>query len=249
MAEMSEIRVDLTKNDMEKGSEWTSLDGKFDWEKFLEKHWGKILPALLGLLLVGVGLVFTKASRQQETGIEILPAEEGEVTGSSEKSSLFVDIAGAVINPGVYELPRESRINDLLVAAGGLSSEADREWVEANLNRAQELTDGVKVYIPSRGEVENQAPVKSGVVAGQKTLSTSGEQKYFGVVEPKIGLININTASLSELDSLPGIGPAYAQRIIDYRENHGGFKSVEEIKNVSGIGTKTFEKIKDKITI
>lgn len=241
MAEMSEIRVDLTKNDMEKGSELTDLQGKFDWEKFLEKHWGKILPALLGLLLVGVGLVFTKASRQQETGIEILPAEEGEVTGSSEKSSLFVDIAGAVINPGVYELPRESRINDLLVAAGGLSSEADREWVEANLNRAQELTDGVKVYIPSRREAESETTIKSGVVAGG--------QKYFGVLEQKTGLVNINTASQNELDSLPGIGPAYAQRIIDYRESHGGFKSIEEVKNVSGIGQKTFEKIKDKITI
>lgn len=250
MSEISEMQVELTKSEVEKGSKLTDLEGKLDWEKFLEKYWGKILPLLLGGLLIGGGLVFSKVNQQSESGsgIEILTAEDS-VEQNLEQNTVFVDIAGAVMNPGVYELPNESRVNDLLIAAGGLSAEADREWVEANLNRAQELRDGVKVYIPSRDEVGSQATVKSGVVAEQASVSQDGEEKYFGVLEPKTGLVNINTASLSELDSLPGIGSAYAQRMIDYRETHGGFKSIEEIKNVPGIGQKTFEKIKEKITI
>lgn len=86
-------------------------------------------------------------------------------------------------------------------------------------------------------------PTADGAVAGASTSSSAP------AAQPKSGKININTATASELDSLPGIGPAYAGRIIDYRNQHGGFKSIEEVKNVKGIGDKTFDKFKDRITI
>lgn len=250
MMEMEEIEVNLTKKEMEKVSEVTDLQGRFVWEKFLSTNWARLLPFFLGAVLVGLGLLMTKSSGKKEIeGIEIITGDEGEVAGSSENKTIWIDIAGAVINPGVYELPQDARVNDLLIAAGGLSGEADREWVEANLNRAQKLVDGVKVYIPQAGEIQEAVAGGSGAGGQKLGQATATEQKYFGVVEKSTGLVNINTASQGELETLPGIGPAYAQRIIEYRESHSGFKAIEEIKNVSGIGEKTFEKIKEKITI
>jgi len=146
-------------------------------------------------------------------------------------SKVIIDIAGEVINPGVYELKNTDRIDDALVAAGGLSGEADRDWVEINLNKAEKLYDGQKIYIPKVGESE-KLQVKSSSVLGTSS-----------------SIIRINSASLEDLDKLNGVGPAIAQRIIDYRTTNGGFKSVEEIKLVPGIGDKMFEKIKNEIQL
>jgi len=185
--------------------------------KFLEKYKWQISLVLLGLILVGLGILGTNFLGQKEGGIEILPAEE-EVSGE-----IFVDIQGAVEKPGVYKLSSDSRINDLLIAAGGLSAEADRGWVAKNLNLAQKLSDGAKIYIPQKGEQS------VGKVAGASVM----------------GKININTASKSELDTLPGIGPAYAQRIIENRP----YQTIEDLLKVPGIGPKKLEKIRDKITV
>lgn len=217
---------------------------QINWQGWLANNARLVLPLLIGLLLVTAGFFFI-SSNQPQKGIEILEAEDNQATSSAKQGSVWVEVAGAVIKPGVYELPAGSRINDLLALAGGLSAEADRQWLELYLNRAQKLNDGVKIYVPRLGEAE-----KSGIVDGLQPGVVAGEsgQKAFGVSLGS-GLININTATQSELETLPGIGPAFAQRIIEYREAHSGFKNIEEIKQVSGIGEKTFEKMKEKITI
>jgi len=136
---------------------------------------------------------------------------------------LVVDVAGAVPRPGVYELPVGSRVNDAVQAAGGFLAEADK----ANINLAAPLEDGQKLEIP--------------FLPGAATAGVPQP------TEPPAEVININTATLEELQSLPGIGPTLAQAIIDYRETNGDFYFIEDIMNVSGIGPSTFENIKDLI--
>jgi competence protein ComEA len=114
------------------------------------------------------------------------------------------------------------------VAAGGLSAKADRDWVEKNLNKAEKVVDGQKIFIPKIGE-----EVKTENVLGSSTTESK--------------IVRLNTATLEQLDTLNGIGPAMAQRIIDYRTQNGGFKNIEELKLVSGIGDKLFEKIKNDV--
>lgn len=202
--------------------------------------------SLLVLILVGGGVWAFSESRRGQEVVEIVKSEEPQVqeTQEIEEPKIAVDVAGAVVSPGVYELPEGARINDALDRAGGLSPEADQDWLSKNLNLAAKLFDGDKIYIPTTGELSAQTPTIPSTSAPVSPPSA-------GMVESSsCSRVNLNTASVSTLDEcLPGIGPAYAQRIIDYRQSHGGFKSIEEIQQVSGIGPKTFEKIKDQITI
>ena len=189
-----------------------------------KKHQNALILALLGLILVGGGILGSKFQSAPEEGIEILPAD------GSSAATILVDLQGAINQPGLYELAADSRVNDLLIKAGGLSAAADREWVAKNLNLAQKLTDGAKLYIQSQSEA---AAAPALTAAGQVSGVNIGSQ------------ININTASLNELCQLPGIGQTYAQRIIDYRP----YQAVEDLLKVPGIGSKTLEKIKDQITV
>lgn len=144
-----------------------------------------------------------------------------------EKSDLlYVDIAGAVEKPGVYKLPSGSRIGDALVLAGGLAASADREWVAKTINLASEVKDGAKVYIPEKSQITNSQ------IPNSKQINNSN-------------LININTASLGELDTLAGIGEARAQAIIDNRP----YESIEELVNKAKIPQSVYDKIKDSISI
>ena len=184
------------------------------------------------LIIVGIGMNFKnnflEKSEVKLTTKNISPTE---IVDTQVDIEVTIDIAGEVINPGVYKLKRESRVNDALVVAGGLAAGADREWVEKNLNQAERLVDGQKIYIPKVGET---------ITSGGNVLGTSQFNSK---------IIMINTATLEELDKLNGVGPAIAQRIIDYRSKVGGFKNIEELKLVSGIGDKMFEKIKDEISL
>lgn len=141
---------------------------------------------------------------------------------------IIVHITGAVPRPGVYALPKGARVQDAVSAAGGFLAEADKETI----NLAQLLEDGERLDIPY---IEGFSPV----------IPTAAPE----VVEATTELININTASSFELESLPGIGPTTAQKIIAYRDENGPFLSIEDIINVSGIGPGTYERIKDLITV
>lgn len=182
------------------------------------------------LLVVGIGINF-KDNFWEKTEIKVTSRNISPtpIIDIQVDSKVKIDIAGEVIKPGVYELNNGDRIIDILVMAGGLGVNADREWVEKNLNQAEKLVDGQKIYIPKVGE------------------EIKIDNKVLGINESKI--IRLNTATIEDLDKLTGIGPAIANRIIDYRTKNGGFKDINELKLVSGIGDKLFEKIKDEIAL
>jgi len=182
------------------------------------------LGILLGLLLAG-GIWLTARPPQGES-VELRPAPT--------LSPVRVHVAGAVVRPGVYELPKDSRILDAVEAAGGFVAEADK----SALNLAAIVEDAERLDIPYVAGYEPEGDSGFVVVSTGTPSSSNGE-----------GLININTASLDELDSLPGIGPTTAQRIIDYRNENGPFGSTEDIINVAGIGPATYEELKDLITV
>src|SRR5512138_3889958 len=141
---------------------------------------------------------------------------------------VIVYITGAVPRPGVYALPRGARVQDAISAAGGFLAEAEK----SQINLAALVDDGEKLDIPY---LEGSIPVIGTPVPEVVTSTTE--------------LININTASLAELDTLPGVGPTTAQKIIDYREQNGPFVNAEDIINVSGIGPGTYERFKNLITV
>ncbi len=141
---------------------------------------------------------------------------------------VIVYITGAVPRPGVYALPKNARVQDAISAAGGFLAEAEK----SQINLAALVEDGEKLDIPY---VEGAIPIVGTPVPEVVTSTTE--------------LININTASAAELDTLPGIGPTLAQRIIEYREQNGPFISAEDIINVAGIGAGNYERFKDQITV
>jgi len=214
--------------------EGISLRDKFDLQGLWKKNRVQLILAGVGVFFLGIGVLSALAlsSKNNSSDIEILPSEKEE-----EISEIFIHVAGAVEKPGLYQLSSDARVNDALISAGGLASDADREWFNKSINLAQKLSDGIKLYIPFKGEAEEAS----------FSDSDSGVDMVLG--SEIQGKININTASVSDLDFLPGIGPAYAQRIIDYRKENGAFGSIEEIMNVAGIGEGTLEKIKEKISV
>lgn len=148
----------------------------------------------------------------------------------SNFKEIVVEIKGEVKNPNIYKLNENSIIEDLINKAGGLTEFADI----SKINRAEKLQDHIAIVIPNKNDPNSQNTISSSVSAS----STQGNS-----------LVNLNTATDIELQSLPGVGPSKAKSIIEYREKNGGFKSIDEIKNIKGIGESSFEKIKDKITI
>lgn len=147
----------------------------------------------------------------------------------TDKHLIYVDICGAVNNPGVYSLYEGARVFEVITAAGGLTNDACLEAV----NRAESVSDGQKLYIPNQTEWEQRIT----------------DDMLQADIETDDGLVNLNNASESELCTLPGIGATRAQAIIAYREEQGGFATIEEIQNVSGIKSGTYEKIKNLIKV
>jgi len=186
-----------------------------------------ILVVLSGLILIALGYIFFKnAGLLSSSKIEVLDASSALSDDvKNETTELVVEISGEVQKPGVYKLPSGSRIDDLLIVSGGLSQNADRGLVAKNINRAAKLSDGQKIYIPKVGQT-------LGVSAGQ----TGGE----GVT----GLVNINSADAKTLDSLPGIGPVYAQNIIEHRP----YSETSQLVSKGAIPNNVYLKIKDKIS-
>ena len=171
-----------------------------------------------------------------------------------EPTSIYVHICGAVLNPGVYELPAGSRVFEGIKAAGGLLETAYGDYV----NQAEPLWDGQQLVVPTMEEIEaakedgtyeqlwaNNAGNRTGAQAGNEAVRTDAGS----VGANYSGKININTATESQLLEITGIGVTRAAAIVQYREEHGGFGSIEDIMQVSGIKEGTYEKIKDEITV
>lgn len=174
-----------------------------------------VLPLILGafgLLFIFIGIYQLVGYKNEDSQL-LFEAGESNI-GNRE---IIIDVEGAVINPGVYTLVADSRMVDALAEAGGLSEEADRLWVEKNINLAGRLTDGLKIYVPRQGE--------------QVSIQQSD-------------LVNINTASEAELDTLEGVGPATASKIIEGRP----YTDVSELVSKKVMSQNAFNSVKDKIT-
>lgn len=184
--------------------------------------------------------------------IDDLASEDAVPLVTQIPQTIFVDVCGAVANPGVYELEEGSRIFQAVDAAGGYLPEAAQNY----LNRARSLMDGQQIYVPTEEEVAENLEVLAAKVPEALQSGASEDTGREGNSEVSLAdgggsnsSINLNTADVSQLCTLSGIGQSKAEAIIAYREEHGGFASIEEIMNVEGIKEGTFSKIKDKISV
>ena len=181
---------------------------------------------------------------EQNKSENIVESEQSKTNENANiEETIVVHITGEVKKEGVIYLKKGARIVDAIKEAGGETKEADLSQV----NLAYELQDGQKIYIPNKNEKISQYIIgKNGETMNDNSANTGNESTSYNKEGAKV---NINTASQAELDSLPGIGPALAQRIIDFRVENGNFNSIEDIQNVKGIGDSKYEDIKDKIVV
>ncbi len=197
------------------------------------------LPILLGVIGFGfliyglIGSVLPKSDKSEMSFEAASTADASSTEASKSGKQLVIDIEGAVIKPGVYKLPDDSRIQDALIAAGGLSDKADREKIAKGLNLAAKISDGGKIYIPFVGDTA----AATGGSAGGSSQAVIGDSTG--------GAININSATATELDSLSGVGPATAEKIIGNRP----YEKIEDLLSKKSVGNSVFEKIKDKISV
>lgn len=192
-----------------------------------------IIFLLIGIVLIGFGVLAYKIDLFT-TGdkVEVL---NGTMSGQGSDSVMVVEISGSVEKPGVYKMKFGDRIDDLLIISGGLSVDADRDWVTKYINRAAKLSDGQKIYIYHLNEV-----------SANKIDTTKTTRDVLGTIsQDPSNFININTSSQSELEKLVGIGPVYARKIIEQRP----YSILEELVSKGVIGQKVFNKIKNNISI
>ena len=196
----------------------------------------KYKSVLVGAIVIGLAL-FLFISQPKDNQVVVnanLPLGEGDIPEIEEKEEddrlalkIFVDVKGAVKSPGLYEATETDRVFDIIEKAGGLLDKAN----EGQVNFAQKVHDEMVIYIPKIGE-EGENPFMNDSSPSQQNDK-----------------VNLNTASPVELETLPGIGPAKSAAIIEFREQNGAFKQIEDLQKISGIGPKTFERLQDLITV
>ena len=220
--------------------------------KIIAKKNSKYIKTAMMAATVLIAVLFFGSNGEKDSHIiiennteKVYAEAEGELrTDDSDDvlTSIYCDISGEVINPGVYTLTKGDRLDTLIKLAGGLTDEADIDLI----NRARILSDGEKVFIPKLGseDFDKETGLPNGYPKNEPTVDNSSSNS-----NNKADLVNINTASQDELETIPGIGPVTAEKIISYRESFGPFDSVEDLINVSGIGTKTVKKIAQYVTV
>ncbi len=189
------------------------------------------IPIILGgisLLAIASSIILLVKSIQTSAPIEFSDEKIASVSSVLGATSIKVDVEGAVIHPGLYSVPEGSRVEDALAAAGGLSKNVDDAAFAKSINRAMKLIDGGKLYIP---ELE-----------GGSSLDSSS---HVGTLSNISNLVSINTGTESQLDSLPGVGPVTAQKIITNRP----YQTLEELVSKKAVGAAVFEKIRDQISL
>lgn len=199
-----------------------------------------IVAGLLAMLIVG-SVFFLYSKKERETSVIADELSLMKVKGETEEPKkdikqtvMKVDVKGAVNRPGVYVAKEGERVLDVINKAGSFTAQADKNSV----NLAQRVQDQMLIYVPVVGENPSNVISPAGQATGGASASSSNQET-----------VNLNTATETELQTLTGIGPAKAAAIIQFRTEQGSFKSVEDLKNVSGIGDKTFEKIQDQVSI
>lgn len=203
---------------------------------------GICIVALLVVFAIGVLILqgFTTPGVVVEHQGNQVEGVSDDAEESNSLKTICVHVAGEVSKPGMYELRDGARVSDAVDAAGGMLDSAD----QLSVNLARQVSDGEQIIVMSRDA--NEQSVNDG---GKGDTAASGANVESQPQQAASGKVNINTAGVSELTSLDGVGDATAQKIIAYRQANGSFSSIEEIKKVSGIGDKKFEAIKDRITV
>ncbi len=201
---------------------------------FFERYRYYILAVLLVVAGVGIYLMLTPPPSTISEESAYAANEEAQETATTD-GQVIVDIAGGVNKPGVYELEVNSIVEDAINASGGLSDKADKDEIARSINRAALVTSHSKIYIPRVGD--------------NQIVYTNPTSYSYANPSEEAKKVNINTAANSELDTLPGIGPIIAQRIIDYRLQNGPFGGIDELKNVPGISEGKFGDLKDQVTV
>lgn len=208
-----------------------------------------VIVVALGVVAIGAGAVAflftaskddrgaTTVERNPVAATTAPPGTRADRATGTTRAELVVHAAGAVAHPGLYRLAGGSRVSDVIDAAGGLALDADHDRV----NLAAPLSDGGRLYIPRRNETT--PPTVVAADAGTPAGSTTA-----GDAKPPTGPVNINTANASELDTLPGVGPTTSTAIIDYRNQHGPFRSVDDLNKVRGIGKAKVDQLRPLVT-
>lgn len=196
----------------------------------MKRHWLPIIIAFSIIVFIFiVNQDFLGAENDELTAVETLITDNDNDSDMNEESlpehsTIIVDVKGEVVQPGIYEIDTDSRIHDVIELAGGFSDEAD----QTHVNLAQKVQDEMMIIVPKIGE--------SVSVTGTNTSADTGQ-------------VRINYATQEEIETLSGIGPSKAQAIIQFRDEHGFFNSVEDLLQISGIGEKTLENIKEDIQV
>lgn len=212
--------------------------------KYINKKQKVVLITII-IIALGIAYYTYTMKTNDEFGIEEqnLEIEENEIKDTNEtikeNTKIIVHVSGAVRNEGIVELEHSSRVADAIEKAGGITEDAYMK----DVNLASLLEDGMKIYIPTKEEVKKQEETTNNIGNNNNIIRNNN------VESNTAKKVNINTATKEELDTLPGVGESTANKIINYREENGKFKSIEEIKEVSGIGDSKYEQIKNLIEI
>lgn len=209
------------------------------YQNYLRKYWLWIAGGIL-FIIISLGVQYHKVTQSQlyfieETSEEYLTSVD---IPQSEESIIYIDIKGAVNRPGLYQLSEGSRMVDAIEAAGGLTTEAD----DRTINLAEKLLDQQKIIVYTESEIAEQLM--------QEDRDNLLDRDYH-LSSPSVASqkININIATVEELQTLPNIGPKKAQAIIEYRQTNGSFQTIDQIKEIKGIGEKTYEELANLISV
>lgn len=233
---------------------------------FIKEHYKLILGIIITLFVLSIGyLIYHEVSERQKPNVKTtslaikkdVATKVDNTQEEKENTKIKVDIKGAITSPGVYEVPENTIVNELINMAGGLAANGSTK----NLNLARKLTDEMVIIIYTEKELEKQNQIAQDCETSDVDISSCYKEKK-SVVTTKKGdsktteptnnqstIISLNNATKEELLTLPGIGEAKAQSIIDYRNTNGEFKAIEEIMNVKGIGESIYNKIKEYLTL
>lgn len=228
------------------------------WDRSQRDKW--LIGGVIALVVMGIvsGLLLRQPATPAPLPAAVPPAAQavqhgtgtvrentthvsgGTSSASSHDTRVFVDVQGGVNHPGLYQFAAEMRVADAIKAAGGLATRADRQQV----NLATKLTDQQQLYIPLQGEKVPAAQTASSAVESPNG-STPAKQGSNGPA----AVINLNTTTVTEFQQLTGIGEKKAQKIVDYRSEHGSFKTVKDLSQVPGFGDKTVANLQDQLTV